>query len=242
LIGHAVTSSVDGPIGWLVLHREDGRSSLDGAALAELYDAVLTMNSESLVDVVVVSSDGPDFCPPASETLDSGDPSDLARLARLMGHLTFELRNGPKPYIGAVRGNCSGRGNALQLHFDLVVASETAVFSHPETEAGELPFWATPQLLPLMIGERRARELLLLGTDVAADEALAIGLVNAVVADTDLERATRELASRLLKRSRTALRLTKVALNGLADMLTPATAHEAVVMSMVRRGEPHSHG
>ena len=74
------------------------------------------------------------------------------------------------------------------MHLDLSILSETAKLSQPETRWGVLSFWNTPQLLPLMIGERRAREVLLIGRIYDAQQAYELGLFNLVVPPTTNSR------------------------------------------------------
>jgi naphthoate synthase/2-ketocyclohexanecarboxyl-CoA hydrolase len=168
------------------------------------------------------------------------DESSSANLLRLTGHLSYELRNSPKPTICTVRGYCLGGGNELQLHLDVTIASHTAQFSQPETRWGLLPFWYTPQLLPLMIGERRAREVLLFGRMYDADQALELGLINAVVPDNELEEEADKWAQELLRRSPTALRLARIALNGPSDQLRGIANHEAAIVTTTV-GNPRYH-
>jgi naphthoate synthase/2-ketocyclohexanecarboxyl-CoA hydrolase len=133
--------------------------------------------------------------------------------------------------MGCIRGYCLGGGNELNLHFDVSIASETAKFAQPETRWGLLPFWNTPQLLPLVVGERRAREMLMFGRMYDADEALEMGLCNAVVPDDQLESTVDEWADELIQRSPTALRLVKVAMNSVTDQLRGASNHEAALVA-----------
>jgi enoyl-CoA hydratase/carnithine racemase len=118
-----------------------------------------------------------------------------------------------------------------ELHFDVTIASDTARFGWPETRWGLLPFFYTPQLLPLIVGERMAREMLLFGRSYTAGQALEVGLVNAVVPDAELEDETRRWAGELRIRSASSLRLVKLGLNGLGDLLRVAANHEAGIVS-----------
>ena len=159
------------------------------------------------------------------------DETSSMRMLRLTGHLSYELRNGPKPIIGAIRGYCLGGGNELNLHLDLAIASETARFGQPETRWGVLPFWNTPQLLPLMVGERRAREIMLMGRMYDAEQAYEIGLCNLVVPDSELESEVARWAAELAERSPTSLRLVKVAANSATDALRGAANHQALLVT-----------
>jgi enoyl-CoA hydratase/carnithine racemase len=103
-----------------------------------------------------------------------------------------------------------------------------------------LPFFYTPQLLPLVVGERVAREMLLFGRTYTAEQALDVGLVNAVVPDADLDREARSWAEELVVRSPSALRLVKLGLNGMGDVLRVAANHEGgIVTKAVSSPEYH---
>jgi enoyl-CoA hydratase/carnithine racemase len=207
---------------------------LSADTFARLFDAVREANDDEQVRVVVVTAEGKDFSIGGDLNWEREfSPAGSVKMMREHSHLSLELRNAPKPYIASVRGYCIGGANELALHCDMTIASTTAVFMNPEVRWGLVPFWYTPQLLPLAIGERRAREFLLTGRRYSAEAALSMGLVNAVVPDEQLESATLALAEELIANDALALRLTKIALNGVGDMLRGAANHEAAIVPLV---------
>lgn len=103
----------------------------------------------------------------------------------------------PFPSVAAVRGHAYGGGLQLALACDFRIFSENALVGLTETRYGLLPDMGATVRLPRIIGEGRARELILLGEIVDAAEARRIGLANRVVPDADLESAAEEFAGRL---------------------------------------------
>ena len=117
-----------------------------------------------------------------------------------------------KPAVAVVDGAALGGGCELVAACDIVIASERARFGQPEIKLGVFPPVAA-LLLPRIIGEKRARELILTGELIDAQEALRLGLVNVVVAQDELEQKVQELLVKLRELSAPALEATKRALD-----------------------------
>jgi cyclohexa-1,5-dienecarbonyl-CoA hydratase len=122
------------------------------------------------------------------------------------------LLQAAKPTIAIVDGPALGGGCELTLACDLVIASNRARFGQPEIKLGVFPPIAAI-LLPRVIGEKRAAELVLTGELIEADEALRLGLVNYVVAPEELESKTNEVLSKLRELSASSLAMTRAALD-----------------------------
>lgn len=116
-----------------------------------------------------------------------------------------------KPAIAVVDGAALGGGCELVAACDIVIASERAKFGQPEIKLGVFPPVAAI-LLPRIIGERKAREMILLGEIIDANEALRLGLVNHVVPSSDLEQKATELLSKMRELSSSSLAMTRTAL------------------------------
>jgi cyclohexa-1,5-dienecarbonyl-CoA hydratase len=117
-----------------------------------------------------------------------------------------------KPVVALVDGAALGGGCELVAACDIVVASERARFGQPEIKLGVFPPVAAI-MLPRIIGERRARELILTGELIDAPEALRLGLVNYMVSPAELEAKGQEILARLRELSAPALELTRRALD-----------------------------
>ena len=122
------------------------------------------------------------------------------------------LEQSAKPTVAVVDGAALGGGCELVAGCDIVIASERARFGQPEIKLGVFPPVAA-LLLPRIIGEKRARELVLTGDLIDAQEAARLGLVNAVVPAEQLERKTQEVLGKLRELSASALEMTRRALD-----------------------------
>ena len=108
-------------------------------------------------------------------------------LHHLHDRLGLAIRNNGKPIIVKVRGYCIGGGNELNVLCDLTISGASGRFGQAGPKIGSAPLWWGCQLLPAVVGEKKAREILYLTRQYSAEEALAMGLVNAVVPDEELD-------------------------------------------------------
>ncbi len=122
------------------------------------------------------------------------------------------LRLISKPVIAVVDGPALGGGCELVAACDIVIASEDARFGQPEIKLGVFPPVAAI-LLPRIIGEKRARELILTGDLIDAAEALELGLVNYVLPSVELEQKTESILAKLRELSASSLAMTRAALD-----------------------------
>ena len=120
----------------------------------------------------------------------------------------------PRPTIAAISGYALGGGCELAMACDFRIASEKAVFGQPEILLGIIPGGGGTQRLPRLVGASRAKELIFTGRQVKADEALAIGLGDEVVAPEDLHDRALALASELAAGPVQAIALAKAAIDG----------------------------
>ncbi len=118
----------------------------------------------------------------------------------------------PKPLVAAVEGPAVGIGTTMLLHCDLVYAAQNTRFQLPFVNLGLTPEGGSSAILPAMLGHQRAAELLLLGEPFSADEALAMGLINRVVADDAVITVAQEQASKLAAKAPAALLAAKAML------------------------------
>jgi 1,4-dihydroxy-2-naphthoyl-CoA synthase len=135
------------------------------------------------------------------------------------------FRQCTKPTVAKVRGYCIGLGNELNLLCDLTVASESAKFGQAGPRVGSVPMVGGTQLLPLVCGFKRAKEILFLCRTYSCDEAVRVGLANVVVPEDRLDAEVDQWAAELLAKSPQSLRVGKVALSYLFDLQMPAIQH-----------------
>jgi enoyl-CoA hydratase/carnithine racemase len=137
------------------------------------------------------------------------------------------FRHVGKPTIARINGVVAGGGNDWHLAADLAVAADHARFMQVGTRVGLVEALGATQWLPLIIGERRAREMLLTCDEVTAEQALAWGLVNQVVPYRQLDRAVNTLARKLISKFPECTRYTKQQLNFWKDLAWSLTAGHA---------------
>src|SRR5271169_6130659 len=126
------------------------------------------------------------------------------------------------PVIAKVRGWCIGGGNEINVICDLSIAAESAKFGQAGPKMGSVPIWWGTQLLPRLVGDKRAKEIIMLCEPYTATEAQRMGWINKVVPDDELDAATRAWCDRLLSLSPQALRVAKHMLNMEADRQWPS--------------------
>jgi 2-(1,2-epoxy-1,2-dihydrophenyl)acetyl-CoA isomerase len=217
---------VDG-VAHLTINAPDQGNALTPARRDRLTALFEQASADAAVRVVVLTATGErHFCTGAA--LGGARPSDASRPAgapdRVVGDAARMIRRGwqrlvgaildcEKPVVGSVNGTAAGGGAQLVLACDLVVMSETARLIEVFVRRGIMPDAGGAYLLPRLVGLHRAKELMFLGDDVAAADALRLGIANHVVAPPELSAKTAELAGRLAAGPTRALALTKWLLN-----------------------------
>lgn len=198
----------------ITLNRPGLRNAIDMRMMEEMYDALRSIRAEPRVRAVILTGEGEAFCA-------GGDLGEMKRaedrhgflrnLSRSINRNTLEFRNLDIPVIGLVNGTAYGAGFCLTEVCDLVIAAEDATFNAGYVNVGLAPGCGTYHL-PRLIGLRRTMELLLLGQDITARQALEMGLINAVVPGERLREEGERLVRRIVSRPRESLRITKGAI------------------------------
>jgi enoyl-CoA hydratase/carnithine racemase len=205
----AVVVQVGDGVARLTLARPAARNRLDLELCQAIADACATIASDARAHVVLVDADGRDFCvglPRRARWLPSAWPDPVAAVAAL-----------PQPVVAAIDGEASGWGLGLALACDLRIASARAVLAAPAGNESP-PGGGVTQRLPRLVGSGRAMGMLLLGERARARDALAWGLVSAVVAPARLGRAAAAHARALARRGPIALRFAKEAVLRALDL------------------------
>src|SRR2546421_4493794 len=199
----------EGAIAIVTVDRQDALTALDVATLTRLRDELVTLAADDAVRVVVLTGAGDRaFIAGADIKYMSGLGVDDATAWGSLGHDAGRLlETMPKPTIAAVNGFALGGGCELALACDIRYASSRAKLGQPEVNLGIIPGWGGTQRLARVCGIGVAKELIFTGRTVDSEEALRIGLVNALH-DPVLDRA-RETAALLATKSPPALRVMK---------------------------------
>lgn len=189
-----------GHVAHLVLNRPAKLNAIDGTVLASLQAAVREIEDDDETRVVVLSASGRMFCAGADlafvrEQLTSAD--HYATFLRTW-HAAFDsIERCSKPIIAAVHGVALAGGLELTQVCDVVVAAENAEFGDQHARFGLFPGGGSTQRLPRLIGQRRARWLLLSGERFSADDARVYGMVNRVVPADALMNEAMAMAEQL---------------------------------------------
>ncbi len=173
----------------VTINRPDKLNALNVATVAELGAAIAdTANDDAIAAVIVTGAGDKAFVAGADiSELQSLGPVEAKEFA-LRGQAVFRgLERLTKPVIAAVNGYALGGGCELAMACHIRVATSNAIFGQPEVKLGLIPGYGGTQRLPRLIGRGRALEILLTGKNVNAEEALRIGLVNAVCEPAELD-------------------------------------------------------
>jgi enoyl-CoA hydratase len=222
-----VTLGRDGPIATLTLNRPDKLNALNEQLLGELATALEDIERDASIRVAVLTGAGDKaFAAGADiEAMSEMTPARAKAFADIGHAIGARIEGGRFPVIAAVNGFALGGGCELALSCDFLYASDRAKFGQPEVNLGAMPGFGGTQRLARRVGVARARELCYTGDMIGADEALRIGLVNAVVPHSELSSRVLELAKKIASKAPLAIAQCKrVILRG-AD-LPLATANE----------------
>ena len=217
------------------LNRPERANAQDTQLLYELNQAFDRAAHDDEVRVIVLAAEGKHFS--AGHDLSETDSAGAMRRYRTVGTMCGfgcagaeaqmareeeiytgfceRWRNIPKPTIAAVQGKCIAGGLMLAWPCDLIVASDDASFADPVVSfgVGGVEWFHHVH----EVGMRKAKEMLFTSEAIGAAEALQLGMVNKVVRRAELQEATLEMARKIATKSRFALKMTKLALNGVAD-------------------------
>jgi enoyl-CoA hydratase len=193
----------------VTIDRQEALNALDVVTLTELRDCLLELADDESARVVILTGAGEKaFVAGADIKYMSGLDVDQAKEWGALGHETGRLlETMPKPTIAAINGFALGGGCELAVACDIRYAASSAKLGQPEVNLGIIPGWGGTQRLARLSGLGVAKELIFTGRIVDAEEALRIGLVNAVH-DPVLDKA-REVGVLLASKSPIALKLMK---------------------------------
>jgi enoyl-CoA hydratase/carnithine racemase len=207
----------------VTINRPEAHNAYRAHTLQELAAAFRDAAWDDRVAVVVLTGSGTAaFCTGgdvkeyASEYTER--PRDYWKYMGLFTDCLDQLRNIGKPTIARLNGMVAGGGNELNAGCDLAVAADHVRIRQVGTQVGSVACGGATQWLPLLIGDRRAREMLLTCDWVDAEKALQWGLVNRVVPAAELDAAVNELAQKLVDKFPECTRYTKQQVNFWKDL------------------------
>ena len=202
----------------ITINRLAVHNCLNLDTLRELGEALQDAAWDDAVAVVILTGAGTKAFCTGADMKEWGDdflrkPGDFYKWMGVFLETFERLRNLGKPTIARLNGMVVGGGNELQMSCDFAIASHDVIIRHVGTSRGSVPAAGAAQWLPLMVGERRAREILLLNEPISAKKALAWGLITQVVPRRRLDGAVTALAEKLIDKLPECTRYTKQQLN-----------------------------
>lgn len=193
----------EGPVGILTLNRPDDGNMFTATMCTEIRDCIENIRRETRTRVLVITGAGDRFfCigghHDAAETrLYPGAPRTL--------EMYEAIERLQKPVIASVNGFAVGGGHVLHVVCDLTIAKESATFRQVGPMVGSFDAGYGTWYLEDLVGKKKAKEIWMMNEKLTAREALELGLINKVVADDDLQRATMEMALKISERGPIAL-------------------------------------
>jgi enoyl-CoA hydratase/carnithine racemase len=201
----------------ITLNRPAKRNALTTGMIADLRAAVERAAAAPAVRVIVVRGAGAAFCAGLDLAELAAQRAGGAVETHALEHALEVLERCPQPTLAAVQGDAIAGGCELALHCDLRVAADSARFAMPLARIGlAVPVALTWKLVET-IGAAATKELLFTGEPIGADAALALGLVNRVVAAADLDAAVAALARQVAHNAPLAVRAMKAFVQRAAD-------------------------
>jgi enoyl-CoA hydratase/carnithine racemase len=210
-----VEISASGHVTTVTLNRPEALNAISGEMADELGGAVLQAAADPGCWVLVLAAAGEKAFCVGADLKERGALDDAGWMRnRVQMRAMFEsIRAVPQPTIASVFGFALGGGFEIALSCDFIVAAEGTQLGLPEARVGIIPGGAGTQLVSRRVGTARAKELVLTGRRITAEEALAWGLVERVVSREKLQEATSELAEELCRNSPVSLREAKHAID-----------------------------
>ncbi|MHC5063082.1 MAG: enoyl-CoA hydratase/isomerase family protein [Planctomycetota bacterium] len=241
----AILTERDGHLAILTVNRPEKLNALDHATVGELRSSIEEISVDDSVGAIILTGAG------EKAFVAGADIAGLKGQGVLGGRenahhgqsLTLAMEDSPKPVLCAINGFALGGGLEIALACDARYASSNAKLGLPEVSLGIIPGYGGTQRLPRLIGMGMALEMILSGDHIPADEALRIGLVNAVFAPEELLPEVKKRALRMVSRGPQAVALAKrSARRGTQLSLEEGLALEADLFGMISSTEEMEEG
>lgn len=209
-----VTYEQDGYVGIVTINRPKALNALNSTVLDELKETFETVNLEETRCLILTGAGEKSFVAGA----DIGEMSTLTKPCGeafgKKGNDVFRMiETFPIPVIAAVNGFALGGGCEIAMSCDIRICSENAIFGQPETGLGITPGFGGTQRLARLVGVGMAKQMIYTARNIKADEAMRIGLVNAVYPSEELMPAAKKMATGIAANAPIAVRNCKKAIN-----------------------------
>ncbi len=232
------------PAARVTINRPEVLNALNFATLREMSRAFEDASWDDAIAVVVLTGSGDRaFCTGADLDEQAAfvrKPRDYWKWMGAFIEAQDRLRNIGKPTIARLNGLVVAGGNEFNLACDLAVAADDVIIRHVGPMRGSVPAAGATQWLPLVVGDRRAREILFLCDEIPASQALDWGLINEVVPRRELDAAVTRLTQRLTRTLPEVTRYTKQQLNFWRDLSWHLTVGHARDWLTLHAGAPET--
>ncbi len=228
----------------ITINRPEVLNAFRQQTIDELIEAFDDADTDRTIGVIVLTGAGDRaFCVGGDvKAMSELSGARTDRWTKSLLRLASAMRNAGKPIIAAVNGYCIGGGNELQLFCDLTIASDRATFAQVGPRVGACPVWGGTQLLPRLIGDKKAKEMIFLCNTYSAQEAEQMGLVNKVVPHDKLREEVEAWCQRILSHSPQSLRVAKMSLNFESDLLYASLVHGGALLRNIFGSEESLEG
>lgn len=207
----------------ITINRPNVLNALNIETIGELSKAVDELEEDKKMKVAVLTGKGKAFIAGADiKQMKDMSPLEAKEFAEIGHSLLMKIENSRLPFIAAVNGYALGGGCEVMMACDIVIASASAKIGQPEVNLGIHPGFGGTQRLPRLVGKAKAKELLLTGDTIGAEEALRIGLVNKVVDNDKLAEETEKLAQKIAAKSSVQTDFIKSLVNKGTDIDLPS--------------------
>ena len=217
-----VKYEVSNRIAYITLNRPEKRNALNAEVVSNLKDAFAQATEDAGAKVIVLQATGEVFCAGADlaylKQLQQNSFEENLEDSNHLKELFLQIYTHPKVVIAKVHGHAIAGGCGLATVCDFSIAAPESLFGYTEVRIGFVPALVKVFLLR-KLGEGRAKELLLSGELISAAKAADMGLINRVVAGNELDKATDDFATMLVKKnSGQSMKMTKEMINAVQDM------------------------
>ncbi|KGG92599.1 enoyl-CoA hydratase-related protein [Comamonas thiooxydans] len=221
----------------VTLDRPSKKNAITAEMYAAMANAIEKAQADTGVNAVFLRGEGGNFTSGNDIGLFVSSDQSEHKTSPALPFLTAILAL-KKPLVACVRGHAVGIGATVLLHCDYVVASDDARLRFPFVDLGLCPEFASTLLLQNIVGRSKATEWLLLGTPIAAAEALRAGLVNSVMSADLAEEEALSIAKRLAAKPQGALRATRELIRGdVSESPSARIVRESTVFDALRRSD-----
>jgi len=204
----------------ITIDRPEALNALNKETLIELSSAIDKLENNEKIKVVILTGNGDKaFIAGADIKQMKGlTPLEAKGFSETGHNLIFKIEKSRLPFIAAVNGYALGGGCEIMMACDIIIAADNALIGQPEINLGVSPGFGGTQRLPRLVGKTKAKEMLLTGDNISAEDAKNIGLVNKVIESDKLTEEVEKLAQKIESKSSVQTAFIKELVNKGADI------------------------